>query len=72
MTEPSYPNGNTLAYRVAELERDMSALAQKQKDDVKELGQKVDRLMWSLVSLTIALTTTTVMLLLTRIVEQAP
>ena len=55
---PSYPNGNTLAYRVAELER-----------DVKELTKKVDRLMWSLVSLTIALTTTTVMLLLTRIVE---
>lgn len=61
MSEPSggYANG-TLAYRVAELER-----------DVKALEEKVDKLIWAIVSLTIALATTSVVLVVTRLAEQS-
>jgi hypothetical protein len=41
--QPSYGNG-TLAYRVSELEKDQ-----------QELARKVDRILWMLVSLTLAL-----------------
>lgn len=61
MSEPSgaFPNG-TLAYRVSELEA-----------DVKLLTRKVDRLIWAIVSLSIALTTTSVILVITRLAEHA-
>lgn len=40
----NYPNGGTLAYRVAELEK-----------DVVSLSRKVDRLMWAVMTLALSI-----------------
>jgi hypothetical protein len=66
---PTESNGNTLVYRVGELEKDVIALQKELKEEIGELQRKVDRVMWSLVSLTVALTTTSIIVLLTKVSE---
>jgi hypothetical protein len=51
---PSWTNGNTLAYRVSELEH-----------DVRTLSKKVDRLTWALVTLTLSIAGSAVIFALT-------
>lgn len=49
-------NGNVLAHRVAELEKDL-----------KELSSKVDRLMWSIVGLSLTIAGATISVLITSV-----
>jgi hypothetical protein len=43
-TPPTIPNGNTVVYRVAELEKDLT-----------RVERKVDKLLWALVTLTLSI-----------------
>ena len=51
---PEYPNGNTLHYRVGELE-----------GDVETLSSKVDRLMWAVLSLALSIAASAVVFAVT-------
>lgn len=45
------PNGNTLNYRVGEVERDVKELAERVDTSNREMFRKIDRLMWAVVML---------------------
>jgi hypothetical protein len=67
VSDTGFPNGNTIAYRLAEAERDIRRIEEENLSrynelrkslvtETHDLARKVDRLMWAIVTACITIT----------------